>query len=319
MRREYALNREAYGKALAHLGRQNGNIVVLDADLSSATKTNIFAERFPERFFNMGIAEQNMVNVASGLAIDGKVPFVSTYPMFGCGRAFEQIRYCAMENLNINFVFTHGGLSLSRDGISHQLLEDLALMNTIPNMNVYVPSDYYETFSLIEHVSEIDNPCYIRLARDEEMLLFSSLYEFQPDVYPVLREGSDAVILTMGSMIELALDVALELEDEFEYSVGVVNVHTLKPLNQEVLMAISNRVEKIITLEEHNVLCGLGSIIGNFLSKRNPTKICQIGINDAFGNTGSIYDVRKHFGLDIKNIRRRILEYLKGESNEIND
>lgn len=308
MKFECGLNRKAYGDALVALGKKNKNIVVLDADLSTATRTIEFSKLFPNRFFNLGIAEQNIINVAAGMSIDGKIPYVSTFPMFGCGRAFEQIRYVALENLNVNFVFTHAGLSLSRDGCSHQMLEDIALMRVLPNMHVFVPSDVYETFSLIHKISQIDAPCFVRLPREENIIINYDSYEFEMNRYPTILYGEDIIILTMGNMIEVAIEVAEEFK-KMGIGVRVVNVHTIKPLNATQILKLARETNKIVTLEEHNILGGLGSAISELLSTTYPLKICMLGINDAFGCSGAIKDLYIHFGLDKKSIFERIKDY----------
>ncbi|NYT04805.1 MAG: transketolase family protein [Methanomicrobiales archaeon] len=291
-------NREAYGRALVELGSTNPDVVVLDADLSTSTKTSIFAERFPERFIDVGIAEQNLLDIAAGLALSGKIPFVSTFSIFGCGRGWEQIRNTiAMDSINVNIVCTHAGLSLGGDGATHQALEDIAIMRAIPNMQVIVPADPVETRAVVQYAAAYQGPVYIRLSRRRSPHLFDAAgYRFDPKSYPVLREGDDVTILSTGNMIRKALKAA-ECLAEDGISAGVVNVHTIKPLARDAICSIAKKTPAIVTLEEHNVIGGLGSAVAECLVQDCPVPMRIIGVEDRFGCSGRVDELFEKFNL----------------------
>ena len=303
--------RDAYGKTLVELGEENENIVVLDGDLSNSTKTRIFADRFPDRFINVGIAEQNMMDVAAGLALCGKVPFVSTYAMFGCGRGWEQIRNgIAMDNLNVNIVLTHAGLSLGRDGSSHQMFEDFALMRVIPNMRIIVPADVVETCAAIKFVAKEDGPSYIRLSRRSSPVIFDEKdYVYDPDDYPVLVEGTDVTIFTMGGMILNTLKACVELK-KVGISTKVVNVHTIKPLAKQAILKCAKETGVVVSVEDHNTMGGLGSAIAEVLIENYPVPMKMIGIRDMFGQSGTVEELHAKYGLSPEHIVKGVNELL---------
>ena len=304
--------REAYGKALVELGEENENIVVLDCDLSNSTKTMFFADKFPDRFINVGIAEQNMMNIASGLALCKKTVFASTYAMFGCGRGWEQIRNgIAVDNLNVNIVLTHAGLSLGRDGSSHQMFEDFALMRVIPNMRVIVPADVVETKACIRFVAEEEGPSFIRLSRRSSPTIFDEKnYIYNPDDYPVLIEGNDVTIFTMGSMIMNTLKACAKLKKD-GISTKVINVHTIKPLAKQVILKHVKETGVAVSVEDHNIMCGLGSAIAEVLVENYPIPMKMIGIRDVFGESGSVEELRAKFGLSTEHIVTGVKDVLK--------
>ena len=304
--------REAYGKTLVELGEENENIVVLDADLSNSTKTIFFAERFPNRFINVGIAEQNMMDVAAGLALCGKIVFVSTYAMFGCGRGWEQIRNgIAVDNLNVNIVLTHAGLSLGRDGSSHQMFEDFALMRVIPNMRVIVPADVVETRAAIRFVAKEEGPSYIRLSRRSSLVIFDEKdYVYSPDDYPILVEGTDVTIFTMGSMILNTLKACVELK-KAGISTKVVNVHTIKPLAKQTIINCAKETGAVLSVEDHNTMAGLGSAIAEVLIENYPVPMKMIGIRDMFGQSGTVEELHAKYGLSPEHIVGSVKELLK--------
>ncbi|MFZ3169729.1 MAG: transketolase family protein [Candidatus Methanoperedens sp.] len=304
-------NREAYGKTLIELGNENENIVVLDADLSGSTKTIMFAERFPRRFINVGIAEQNLMGIAAGLARCGKIPFVSTYAMFGCGRAWEQIRNAiALDNLNVNIVMTHGGLSLGADGATHQMFEDIALMRVIPNMRVIIPADVNETRAVLKFVAKEDGPSYIRLSRRSSPVIFDETYIFNPNDYPVLVDGSDVTIFSTGGMICNTLKACEQLI-KAGISTKLVNVHNIKPLANESILKAAKETGIVVTVEDHNIKGGLGSAIAELLIEKYPVRMKMIGINDEFGGSGKVDELNARYGLSVEQIVKSVKEFLK--------
>jgi transketolase len=304
----YKFNRDTYSSTLINLVNEGNDIIVLDADLSTSIKTVEFKNKFPQRHFNCGIAEQNMIGVASGLAIKDKIPFVSTFPVFGCGRAYEQIRYCAINKLNVNFVFTHAGLDLAKDGITHQMVEDISVMRSLPNMEIIVPSDIYETAGAIRFAAASKNPTYIRLSRDENIIVNKPDYKFILGKSTLLHTGDEIAILTYGNMIEYSLIAAYELEKK-EIAARVINISTLKPINKEDIISIAKNYNKIITVEDHSIIGGLGSAVADILIQNySDVKMRIIGINDQFGRTGDKSDLYEYYGLTSKNIYNIALE-----------
>jgi transketolase len=306
-------NREAFGRALVELGTTNPAVVVLDADLSTSTKTSIFSEQFPERFIDVGIAEQNLLNIAAGLALSGKIPFVSTFSIFGCGRGWEQIRNTiALDSVNVNIVCTHAGLSLGGDGATHQALEDIAIMRAIPNMQVIVPADPVETRAVVHYAAAHAGPVYIRLSRRRSPHLFdTSEYRFDPKSYPVLRDGDDVTILSMGNMIRKALKAAECLADE-GISAGVVNVHTIKPLARSQICSIAKKTPGIVTLEEHNVIGGLGSAVSECLIQEYPVPMKLIGVDDRFGCSGRVDELFEKYNLTPEHVVEVVRNLVEG-------
>ena len=279
--------REAYGKALAELANTNENIVVLDADLSKSTKTSEFKAICPERFFNMGIAEANMVSVAAGLSTCGKIPFVSTFAMFAAGRAFEQIRNAiCYPRLNVKVCATHAGITVGEDGASHQTVEDLSLMRSIPNMVVISPSDAVETKAAIEAIAEYNGPCYVRLGRAPvNVINDENTYKFEIGKGVLLNEGTDLTIVATGIMVDVALE-AKEILASQGISARVINIHTLKPIDSDLLLKAAKETGAIVTVEEHSIIGGLGSAVSEVLGEVCPAPVVKVGVNDQFGQSG---------------------------------
>ena len=288
--------RVAYGEALAELGEKNDKVVVLDADLSNATNTGKFAKAFPDRFFNMGIAECNMVDVAAGMSTMGLIPFCSTFAMFGAGRAYEQVRNSiAYPHFNVKLCMTHAGVSVGEDGGSHQSIEDIALMRVIPGMTVVVPADANETRKAVFAAAEFQGPLYMRLARLATPV-FEEDYPFEIGKANVMREGTDAVVFACGMMVAESLEAARLLEAEGK-SVAVINVHTIKPLDAECVKAWAEKCGNVITAEEHSVIGGLGDAVADVLMGKVNCKFRKIGVQDMFGQSGKAKEVLKEYGL----------------------
>lgn len=289
--------RQAYGEALVELGRQNNNVVVLDADLTKSTKTNLFQEEFPERHINVGIAEADLIGTAAGLATCGKIPFASTFAMFAAGRAFEQIRNTvAYPKLNVKIAPTHAGISVGEDGGSHQSIEDISLMRSIPGMVVLSPADATETKKMIFAAAEYNGPVYIRMGRLDVPVLFDDSYDFQIGVANTVKEGTDVTILATGLMTARALEAAEKLESE-GVSVRVINVGTIKPLDGETVLKAAKETKFIVTAEEHSVIGGLGSAVSEFLSETYPTLVKKVGIYDVFGQSGKAEELLEKYEL----------------------
>ena len=299
--------REAYGRALAELANVNENIVVLDADLSKSTKTADFKAVCEERFFNMGIAEGNMMGVAAGLSTCGKIPYVSTFAMFAAGRAFEQIRNSiCYPKLNVKICATHAGLTVGEDGASHQAIEDLSLMRSIPNMTVICPADAVETAAAIKAISDYDGPCYVRLGRAAVNIINDeSTYEFKIGKGVALSEGNDVTIVATGIMVDVALEAKEELKKD-GINARVINIHTLKPIDKEILIKAAKETGAIVTVEEHNVIGGLGSAVSEVLSEEIPVPVLKVGVQDTFGESGLPDQLLKAYGLTTNNVIEKV-------------
>lgn len=302
--------REAYGKALAELANTNENIVVLDADLSKSTKTSEFKAICPERFFNMGIAEANMVSVAAGLSTCGKIPFVSTFAMFAAGRAYEQIRNeIGYPHLNVKIGATHAGISVGEDGATHQCNEDIALMRTIPGMTVINPCDDVEARAAVKAAYEIDGPVYLRFGRLAAPVLNKEDYKFEVGKGVIMREGKDLTIVATGLMVSSALEAAEKLaQDGIEAT--VINIHTIKPLDEDLIVESAKATGKVVTVEEHSVIGGLGSAVCDCLSAKCPTPVTKIGVQDVYGHSGPAVELLKEFGLDGEGVYKSIKEIM---------
>lgn len=292
--------RNAYGEALKRLGEINKNVVVLDADLSGSTMTKTFKSAFPERFFNMGIAEQDMMGAAAGLAIAGKIPFASTFAMFGAGRAFEIIRNSiCYPKLNVKVAVTHAGISVGEDGASHQSIEDISIMRSIPNMTVIVPCDAIEAEKAVFAAAEFDGPCYLRMARPATNIITKEDTPFTIGKANVLREGKDVCVFATGILVAEALDAAAMAEKD-GISVTVVNIHTIKPIDREVVVDMAKKHKKLISIEEHSIIGGLGSAISEVLTDEYPSKLIRLGIKDTFGESGTVDELMNKYGLTSK-------------------
>lgn len=294
--------RVAYGEALVELGAENEKIVVFDADLSHSTQTAMFAEKYPDRFYNLGIAEANMVCTAAGFANTGYIPFVSTFAMFGTGRAFEQIRNSVCyTNTNVKFAFSHSGLSVGEDGGSHQSIEDIALMRGLPNMTVFVPCDATEMKKAVAEAVKIDGPVYLRVSRPVVEDITNADTPFIPGKANIIKDGSDVCIISCGLMIAKALEAAEELEKQ-GISTAVVNMHTIKPIDAETILAMNEKCKVIITAEEHTIIGGLGSAVAEVLAGHNGAKFDRVGIMDKFGESGKPAELFEAYGLTAENI-----------------
>lgn len=301
--------RAAYGEALAELGAANDKVVVLDADLSCATMTVTFKKAFPDRHFNAGIAEANMVNMAAGMSTMGLIPFCSTFAVFGAGRAYEQVRNSiAYPHLNVKLAMTHAGLSVGEDGGSHQAIEDLALMRVIPGMTVLCPADAKETRKAVFAAAEMDGPVYIRLARLATPV-FEEDYPFEIGKANVLREGGDVAVFATGLMVTEALEAAKLLEAQGIH-VAVINIHTIKPIDAARVTEYAQKCGKVVTVEEHSVIGGLGDAVADVLMGKVDCRFKKIGIQDCFGQSGKAKDVLKEYGLTAPQIAESIKEVL---------
>ena len=302
--------RDAYGNALLALGAENPNVVVLDADLSKSTKTADFGKKYPERFFNMGIAEANLLGTAAGLAAAGKIPFASTFAIFAVGRAFEQIRNSiAYPKLNVKIAATHSGITVGEDGGSHQAIEDVAIMRAVPNMVVLVPADGEETRQVIMAAAKYYGPVYIRMGRLAVPLLFGEDYNFEIGKANVLKEGTDVAIMANGLMVSMALEAAEELAVE-GVSVSVVNVASVKPLDEETIVRVAKQTRAVVTAEEHNIIGGLGGAIAEVLGEKLPTPMVRVGLKDTFGESGRPQELLEKYGLTKSDLVRAVHEVL---------
>lgn len=298
--------REAYGEALAALGMKNEKIVVMDADLAGATKTGTFKKAFPDRFFDFGIAEADMICAAAGFAFSGFVPFASTFAMFGAGRAFEQIRNSvAYPGANVKLAFTHAGLSVGEDGGSHQALEDVALMRELPGMTVFSPCDAAETAKVVRAAAEMDGPVYIRLTRPGTDDITDESTPFTPGKAVVLREGKDAAIFATGLMVTRALRAA-ELLAADGIDAAVVNFHTIKPLDEECVLSYNSSVRAIVTAEDHFVTGGLGSAVAEVIAGKPGARFARVGVEDKFGRSGSPDALYRAYGLTPEAIAAKV-------------
>ncbi len=289
--------RDAYGETLAELGAENGNVVALDADLSGSTKTGVFAKKFPERFFNMGIAEANMVGTAAGLAAVGKVPFVSTFAIFAVGRAWEQVRQSvAYPKANVKIVATHGGITVGEDGGSHQSVEDIAIMRAVPNMTVIVPADGVETKGAIRAAAAYKGPVYVRLGRNKVPTIFPADYRFEIGKGCEMAPGSDLTFVTTGLMTAQALAAAEILRKE-GIAARVVHLGTVKPLDAEIVLRAARETGAIVTAEEHSVVGGLGGAVAELLAEHFPVPLKRVGVQDRFCTSGKAEELLKYFGL----------------------
>jgi transketolase len=294
--------REVYGETLTQLGEVNQDIVVLDADLSASTKTCLFARKFPDRFFNLGVAEQNMMGTAAGLAACGKIVFASSFAVFATGRCWEQIRYnIAYNKLNVKIVATHGGITVGADGGSHQCTEDIAIMRVLPEMRIIVPMDGKEMHEVIKKITEIPGPFYVRSSRVKFPLILGDDYNFVLGKGTILREGEDITLIGTGLMVSRCLEAAEMLAQE-GISSRVINISTIKPIDEDLLIDCALKTYGIVVAEEHSVIGGLGSAVAEVLSEKCPTYIYKIGVKDKFGQSGNPDDLLDYFGLNSSKI-----------------
>lgn len=309
---EFLSMREAYGKTLVELGEANEDIVSLSADLSESTRVNEFGKRFPDRFFNLGVAEQDMVGTASGLALGGKIPFVSTFAIFATGRPWEQVRQSVcLCNRNVKIVATHGGITVGQDGASHQALEDIALMRVLPRMTVIVPADAAETAAATRAAASHVGPVYVRLPRDKSPVIFPKEPRLEIGKSTLLRKGRDATIIAVGLMVSEALEAAALLEQDEGLEVGVINMSTIKPMDVDAVLMAASRCGAIVTAEEHSVIGGLGSAVAEVLGENFPVPMKRVGVEDCFGMSGKPEELLMHFGLWRDNIARWVKDVVK--------
>ena len=301
--------REAYGDALLEMAGDE-KIVVLDADLAKATSSAKFAKEYPDRFFDMGIAEQNLMGTAAGMAISGLKPFASTFAMFATGRAYEQVRNAiCYPNANVNIVATHAGLSPNSDGGSHQTVEDIALMRTIPNMTVLSPCDYNQAKAMVKKMKDIDGPAYIRLSRHPVTEVTDPVDDMDLSKAQVLKKGEDLCIVATGVVVASALEAARELEAEGIHA-SVINVHTIKPFDEDTILQYAKLCKKILTVEEHSIIGGLGSAVCETVTKVGNCIVERMGIMDVFGQSGDLGELMDHYGLTEKHILSKAKELL---------
>ncbi|MBQ5886899.1 MAG: transketolase family protein [Clostridia bacterium] len=295
---EKIATREAYGNALAEFGAKYENLVVLDADLAAATKTSTFKKAFPDRFFDCGIAENNMINVAVGLSLSGKIPFASTFAMFAAGRSYEQIRNSiGYPHNNVKIGATHAGITVGEDGATHQCNEDLALMRTIPGMTILNPADAVEARLAVEAAIKMQGPCYLRFGRMAVPVIFDKDYKFEIGRGVKLADGTDVSLIATGIEVEQAL-AARELLAAEGISASVINIHTIKPLDEDLVVAEAQKTGAIVTCEEHSIIGGLGGAVAECLSAKCPTPVLRVGVEDTFGRSGPAKELVSYFGLD---------------------
>ncbi len=303
--------RKQYGKALVELGKERGDIVVLDADLSSSTRTADFAAAFPERFFNCGIAEQNMMDTAAGLAASGKTVFVSTFAVFGTGRCYDQIRQSiAYPKLNIKIVASHAGITVGGDGASHQIVEDIALMRVLPNMSVIVPADSPETYKVIKWVAKTKEPVYVRIGRADVPTITDPEAPFDLNNAPVMRDGKDVTLIGCGIMVSKCLEAAQELS-KHGVDARVLNLHTVKPLDEKTIVRAARETGGVVTAEEHSVMMGMGSAVAMVLVENFHVPMKRVGIPDVFGESGACDELMEKYGLTVDNIVEAAHDVLK--------
>ena len=302
MKEEKKATRQSYGEALLSLGEENEKVVVLDADLAGATKTELFAKKFPDRFFDMGIAEANMIATAAGLATCGKIPYASTFAVFAAGRAYDQIRNSVCyPNLNVKICATHAGVTVGEDGATHQMIEDISLMRTLPNMTVISTSDDVETKWAVKEITKIQGPVYLRLARLATPILYEENQSFSIGKAIQIGEGTDATVFATGVVVAEALK-AKELLEKKDIHIRVIDMHTIKPIDREMIVKCAKETKKLISIEDHSVIGGLGSAIAEVLTEEYPCKLIRMGIKDTFGKSGSAVDLLKYFGLTSEDI-----------------
>lgn len=302
MKEEKKATRQSYGETLEKLGEKYSNIVVLDADLSTATKTINFAKKYPERFFDMGIAEANMISTSAGLATTGKVPFASTFAVFAAGRSYDQIRNSVCyPNLNVKICSTHSGITVGEDGATHQMLEDISLMRTLPNMKVLSPADDVETKWAIEEAYKQKGPVYVRLSRLATNIIYDENQKFEFGKMIQIGNGTDATIFSTGDLLVEAIKAKDELSKK-GIEIRVIDVHTIKPIDEEMIIKCAKETKRLISLEDHNIIGGLGSAISEVLTSKYPVKLERIGIKDEFGKSGKAEELIKYYSLDAESI-----------------
>lgn len=303
--------RGAFGEELAKLGKINPDIVALDADLSGSTQTSVFAKKFPERFFDVGIAEQDLMTTALGLSLEGKIPFAATFAVFATGRAYDQIRNSiCYQKANVKIIGAHGGITVGEDGASHQALEDVSLMRGLPNMTVIVPGDYEQMCQAVKYASECKGPVYIRSSRMSVPDIFDKDYKFDINKAVVLKEGSDVTLFTCGDILAEVIRASEILESQ-GIRAEVINIPVVKPLDTDSIIKSAKKTKLAITIEDHSVIGGLGSAVCETLAENSPCKVLRIGVNDRFGQSGTPAELLKFYGLDAESIAKKVIELKK--------
>lgn len=294
--------RQSYGETLVKLGKENENIIVLDADLAGATKTDLFAKEYPDRFLDMGIAEANMLGTAAGLATCGKIPYASTFAVFASGRGYDQIRNSiCYPNLNVKICATHAGITVGEDGATHQMIEDISMMRTLPNMTVISPSDDTQTRWIIEEISRVQGPVYVRLARLATPILYDEKQKFEIGKAIQMGEGTDGTVFATGVTVAEAIKAQEELKQQ-GIDIRVVDIHTIKPIDKEMIVKCAKETNKLVSIEDHSIIGGLGSAISEVLIEEYPMKLERMGIKDTFGKSGKAEELMEYFGLTAKTI-----------------
>lgn len=299
--------RQSYGEALVELGKENRNVVVLDADLSTATKTNLFAKKFKDRFFDMGISEQDMMSTAAGFATCNKIPYASTFAVFAAGRAYDQIRNSiCYPNLNVKICATHSGITVGEDGATHQMLEDISIMRTLPNMTVISTSDDVQTKWAVKEISKMNGPVYLRLSRLATPVIYEENQKFEIGKAVQIGEGTDATIFVTGDVVCEAIKAKEELEKQGIF-VRVVDMHTIKPIDRDIIVKCAKETKKLVTVEDHSIIGGLGSSVCEVLAEEYPCKVIRMGIKDTFGKSGKAEELMKYFGITAEDIINNII------------
>jgi len=299
--------RESYGEKLAELGKENKNIVVFDADLAGATKTSVFAKAFPKRFFDMGIAEQDMMSTAAGISTFGKIPFVSTFAMFAAGRAYDQIRNSiCYPKLNVKICATHSGITVGEDGATHQMLEDIGMMRALPNITVISTSDDIQTKWAVEEISKINAPVYLRLCRLASPAIYDENQKFEIGKAVQIGEGTDGTIFATGVVVSEAIKAKEELEKK-GINIRVVDIHTIKPIDKEMIIKCAKETKKLVSIEDHSVIGGLGTAISDVLTEEYPAKLIKLGVKDTFGKSGKATELLEYYGLTAESIMQEFI------------
>ena len=310
MEQEKKATRDGYGKALVEIGKYE-NVIALDADLSESTRSSMFREKYPERFFEMGISEQDMIGTAAGLALSGKIPFASTFAIFISCRALDQVRNAvAYPKLNVKIVGSHAGLLTGEDGVSHQAIEDIAIMRAIPNMTVISPADYTEAKKAVRAIYRYNGPAYLRLGRAKLPIIYKEDYNFRIGKGSLLKEGNDVAVIATGSLVNEALK-AYEILKKEKINARIMNISTIKPIDKDMIIKAAKETKGIVTCEDHNVMGGLGSAVAEVLSENYPAKIKRIGLMDTFAESGSASELYKKYGLSAEHIAIKVKEILK--------
>lgn len=311
MKEEKKATRQSYGEALLELGKSNKNVVVLDADLAGATKSGIFQKEFPNRFFDMGIAEQNMMATAAGMATCGKIPFASTFAVFATGRAYDQIRNSiCYPNLNVKICGSHAGVTVGEDGATHQMLEDINIMKCLPNMKVICPSDDVQTKWAVKEMAEINGPCYIRTCRLASNIIYEENQEFELGKAVQFGDGTDATVFATGICVSEALK-AMDILKEKNINIRVIDMFSLKPIDRDIIIKSAKETKNLISVEDHSVIGGLGSIIADVLSEEYPSKLVKMGVKDRFGESGKATVLMEKFEIDSTAIVKKVEELME--------